>query len=75
MRYTQTRPLCAAMVCLVVGIAHTTYSQSTRDADGSVVRLSILDAELGPPAKYGVERLTKALEARGCRLGTDADAD
>ena len=37
------------------------------------VGLSIMDEKLGAPAQYGLDRLTKALEAHGCPLSAAAD--
>lgn len=50
-------------------------SANSQEADrNSVVRLRIEDANLGPPAKYGIERLRKVLESRGCRIDVAADS-
>lgn len=51
---------------MAVHVANTARSDEPH-AD-SAVRLAIADEKLGSPAQYGVDRLKKALEARGCRL-------
>ena len=73
MRHAMKAPI--AYLALFLGVVNVdqVYSQSSGNAPA--VRLSIVDRKLGPPAQYGVDRLTKALKDAGCRLETDAPAD
>jgi len=61
---------CATLLYVSVN-ANYAYAQSK---EAPVVRLSIADSKLGPPAQYGVDRLTKALKTAGCRLEAEAPA-
>src|SRR5690606_38661908 len=61
-------PLLTAVVVAGLLGAAATASMAADGGASQVVRLVLENEELGPPAKYGVDRLTDALEKQNVKL-------
>src|SRR5262245_18149910 len=68
MNHSMIRLFSFAVMLMAADLAR--ISQSQLAVAESAVQLTIVDTKLGPPAQYGLQRLTAALKSNGIRLGS-----